>query len=256
METLALTRTTAYALTDHEHDLEDHEHDAYVAKDYDDDQDRAWNVVAENYTDDAVKNHTHDDFAGKEEFEDLKAQVEQHLTNHPEGGGEGNTDTEQKITGTWENANNWEIRVTASLLSSSLKTVNSPNNLEMTNADADGTAHDLGAVDVDWEVKFLETKTTTALTRSQEATTATAQPSSSWKVKGRGAPTLGETTPDLQQPANQLAAMSFLRKKVARKQDGAHVGQRGRRSCRKCRPALKTDAEGNALTTATTDSNQ
>lgn len=30
--------------------------------------------------------HTHDEFAGKEEFEDLKAQVEEHLTNHPEGG--------------------------------------------------------------------------------------------------------------------------------------------------------------------------
>ncbi len=53
------THDGLYAPTDHEHELEDHTHDT---------------------------THTHDDFAGKQEFDDLKAEVDQHLTNHPEGG--------------------------------------------------------------------------------------------------------------------------------------------------------------------------
>ena len=39
-----------------------HTHDDYTSKDYVDNQDREWDKVAKGYTDDAVKNHTHDDY--------------------------------------------------------------------------------------------------------------------------------------------------------------------------------------------------
>ena len=39
-----------------------HTHDDYTSKDYVDNQDREWDKIAKGYTDDAVKNHTHDDY--------------------------------------------------------------------------------------------------------------------------------------------------------------------------------------------------
>lgn len=49
-----------------------------------------------------LEDHIHDEYASFDEFADLKNQVEEHLLNHPEGGGDGGTDPEPPEGPHWE----------------------------------------------------------------------------------------------------------------------------------------------------------